>query len=423
MKLRNRCRFALILFGTLAVSFRASAQNPVTDWNNIAIMSALAASQVTAPGSSAQAGSILYLAYVHLAIYDAVNAIDHRFQSYGGDISAPADASKEAAAIEAAYRMLVYLFPDLAGTLTTQYNAALAVIPNGTAKTAGMQAGQAAATLVIGLRTGDGRGASVPYTFPSVPTPGVWIKTPPAFAAPAIPWLSKLVPFTMSSPSEFRPDPPYSLASAEWADDYNQVKALGAVNSTVRTAEQTEIGLFWTDHVGTQYSRAFRALAVSRNLDISDTARLFATLFTTGADALIGCWDAKYYYSFWRPVTAIPNGDIDGNPATIKDPLWMPLLATPNHPEYPSAHSCQTGSYAAGLKNFFGTPNVTLVVTSTVTNTTHTFTSTKDWEKEVEYARIYAGFHYHNSVVQGVVLGKKVSDKVARDYFQLLSKH
>ena len=423
MKLRNRCRFALILFGTLAVSFRASAQNPVTDWNNIAIMSALAASQVTAPGSGTQAGSILYLAYVHLAIYDAVNAIDHRFQSYGGDISAPADASKEAAAIEAAYRMLVYLFPDLAGTLTTQYNAALAVIPNGTAKTAGMQAGQAAATLIIGLRTGDGRGANVPYTFPSVPTPGVWIKTPPAFAAPAIPWLSKLVPFTMSSPSEFRPDPPYSLASAEWADDYNQVKALGAVNSTVRTAEQTEIGLFWTDHVGTQYSRAFRALAVSRNLDISDTARLFATLFTTGADALIGCWDAKYYYSFWRPVTAIPNGDIDGNPATIKDPLWMPLLATPNHPEYPSAHSCQTGSYAAGLKNFFGTPNVTLVVTSTVTNTTHTFTRTKDWEKEVEYARIYAGFHYHNSVVQGVVLGKKVSDQVSRDFFQPLSKH
>jgi hypothetical protein len=227
----------------------------------------------------------------------------------------------------------------------------------------------------------------------------------------------------MSSPSEFRPDPPYSLASAEWADDYNQVKALGAVNSTVRTAEQTEIGLFWTDHVGIQYSRAFRALAVSRNLDISDTARLFATLFTTGADALIGCWDAKYYYSFWRPVTAIPNGDIDGNPATIKDPLWMPLLATPNHPEYPSAHSCQTGSYAVGLKNFFGTPNVTLVVSSTVTNTTHTFTSTKDWAKEVEYARIYAGFHYHKSVVQGVVLGKKVSDQVSRDFFQPLSKH
>jgi hypothetical protein len=423
VKLQSRFRLALVLCGTLAISFRASAQNPVTDWNNIAITSALAASQVTAPGSSTQAGSILYLAYVHLAIYDAVNAIDHRFQSYGSDISAPASASKEAAAIEAAYRMLVHLFPDLTGTLTTQYNAALSVIPSGAAKTDGMQAGQAAATLIIALRAGDGRGAVVPYSFPSVPTPGVWIRTPPGLLLPAIPWLSKVVPLTMSSPSEFRPDPPPSLTSSEWADDYNQVKALGAVNSAVRTSEQTEIGLFWTEHVGSQYSRAFRALAEARNLDISDTARLFATLFTAGADALIGCWDAKYHYSFWRPVTAIPNGDIDGNPATIKDPSWMPLLATPNHPEYPSAHSCQTGSYAAGLKNFFGTPNVTLVVTSTVTGTTHTFTSTKDWEKEVEYARIYAGFHYHNSVVQGVVLGKKVSDQISRDFFQPLSKH
>jgi hypothetical protein len=407
----------------LAVSSSVSAQNPVTDWNNIAITSALAASQVTAPGSSAQAGSILYLAYVHLAIYDAVNAIDHRFQSYGGDISAPADASKEAAAIEAAYRMLINLFPDLTSSLTMQYNGALGVIPNGAPKTDGMQVGHAAATLIIALRAGDGRGATIPYSFPSVPTAGVWIKTPPAFLAPAIPWLSRVVPLTMSSPSEFRPDPPPSLTSSEWADDYNQVKALGAVNSTVRTTDQTQTALFWTDHVGSQYSRAFRALAVAHNLDISDTARLFATLYTTGADAAIGCWDAKYHYSFWRPVTAIPNGDIDGNPDTVPDPLWLPLLATPNHPEYPSAHSCLTGSFANTLKNFFGNPNVTVVVSSSVTGTTRTFTSTKDWEKEVEYARIYAGFHYHNSVVQGVGLGKKVSDQVSRDFFQPLSKH
>jgi hypothetical protein len=422
MKLQKRFRLALLLCGIVTVSFRASAQNPVTDWNYIAITSALAANQATAPGSNTQAGSILYLAYVHLAIYDAVNAIDHRFQSYGSDVPGSADASKEAAAVEAAYRMLVYLFPDLVGTLTTQYSASLAVIPDTAAKTSGMQIGQSAATLIIGLRTGDGRGAAVPYSFPSVPTPGVWIKTPPAFAAPAIPWLSKVVPFTMNSPSQFRPDPPFSLTSEEWAHDYNQVKALGAVNSTVRTPSQTEIGLFWTDSVGPQYSRAFRALAIGRNLDISDTARLFATLFTTGADALIGCWDAKYHYSFWRPVTAIPNGDIDGNPDTTKDPSWTPLLATPNHPEYPSAHSCQTGSYAAVLKDFFGTSKVTMVVNSTVTNTTHTFTNTKDWEKEVEFARIYAGFHYHNSVVQGVTLGKKVSDQVSRDFFQPLSK-
>lgn len=419
--IRRHRVLSTILAGLAAVGI-TMAQNPVTDWNNTAITAARAASQVTAPGSNTQPGSILYLAYVHLAIYDAVNAIDHRFQSYGPDISAPADASREAAAIEAAYRMLVYLFPDQAPGLTTQYNAALAVIPNGAPKTDGMQAGLAAANSIVALRTGDGRGANVPYTWPFVPTPGVWIPTPPAFAAPALPWLGKMVPFTMNSPSEFRPDPPYLLTSTEWAQDYNQVKALGAVNSAVRTPEQTEIALFWTDHVGSQYSRVLRALAVARNLDISDTARLFATLYTSAADAAIGCWDAKFQYSFWRPVTAIPNGDIDGNQDTIPDSSWTPLLATPNHPEYPSAHGCVTGSLATGLKKFFGTPNVTVVVTSAVTNTTRTFTSTSDWEKEVEYARIYAGFHYHNSVVQGAVLGKKVSDKVAGGYFQPLSK-
>ena len=419
----SRSRVLSITLAGLAALGTMWGQNPVTDWNNTAIAAALAANQVTAPGSSAQPGSILYLAYVHLAIYDAVNAIDHRFQSYGPDISAPSDASREAAAIEAAFRMLVYLFPDLAASLTAQYNAALSVIPLSQAKIDGMQAGLAAANSIIALRTGDGRGASVPYAWPSVPTPGVWIPTPPALAAPALPWLGKMVPFTMNSPSQFRPDPPLSLASTDWADDYNQVKTLGAVKSAVRTAAQTDTALFWTDHVGSQYSRTFRALAVARNLDISDTARLFATLYTTGADAAIGCWDAKYHYNFWRPVTAIPNAAIDGNPDTVPDASWLPLLATPNHPEYPSAHSCVTGALANALTTFFGVPNVTVEVNSAVTKTTRTFTRVSEWEKDVEYARVYAGFHYHHSVVEGIALGKKVSDQVGKNYFQPLSKH
>ena len=413
---------SIVLF-SLAALGTASGQNPVIDWNNTAITTALAANQTTAPGSNSQPGSILYLAYVHLAVYDAVNAIDHRFQSYGPDIPAPADASLEAAAIEAAFRTLVQLFPDQASTLTTQYNADLSLIPDGQAKADGMRVGQAAAASIMTLRAGDGRGASVPYTWPSTATAGVWIPTPPALAAPAIPWLSKVVPFTMKSPSDFRPDPPFSLSSSEWADDYNQVKTLGAVKSTVRTPAQTEIALFWTDHVGVQYSRAFRALAIGRNLDISDTARLFAILYTTGADAAIGCWDAKYYYSFWRPVTAINNGGLDGNQATVADPSWSPLLATPNHPEYPSAHSCVTGSVANALKNFFGTSNVTMVISSAVTSTTRSFTGISDWEKEVQDARVLAGFHYHNSTVQGVTLGRKVSDGVTGGFFQPLSKH
>jgi hypothetical protein len=406
----------------LAAAGTVTAQNPATDWNNIAITTALAASQATAPGSNSPAGSFVYMAYVHLAIYDAVNAIDHRFQSYGPNPFAPAGASRDSAAIAAAYFTLINYFPDQAATLLTQYNAALAAIPDSEAKLDGIGVGRQAANSIIGLRIGDGRGAVVDFTWPSVPTPGVWMPTPPAFARPAIPWLSTMVPFTMRSQSQFRPEPPPALTSAEWAEDYNTTKTLGAINSTVRTPAQTEIGLFWTDHPGSQYARAFRALATAQGLDISDTARLFATLYISAADAGIGCWDGKLYYGFWRPITAIRNGDIDGNAGTVADATWTPLGVTPNHPEYPAAHGCVTGSIATVLKNFFGTPQVTLVVTSGVTSTTHTFTSTDDLVTEVENARIYAGFHYRHSVVQGAELGGKVADEVSGNYFQPLKQ-
>lgn len=282
---------------SLAAAGIVTAQNPVIDWNNIAITTALAANQATAPGSNLPASSFVYMAYVHLAIYDAVNAIDHRFQSYGPNPFAPAGASRESAAITAAYYALINYFPDQAATLLTQYNAALAAIPDSEAKLDGIGVGQQAANSIIHMRAGDGRGAAVPFMWSSVPTPGVWIPTPPAFAAPAVPWFSRMVPFTMNSPSQFRPEPPPALTSTEWADDYNLTRTLGAKNSTVRTPEQTEIGLFWTDHPGKQYARAFRALATAQGLDISDTARLFATLYVSAADAGIGCWDGKLYYS------------------------------------------------------------------------------------------------------------------------------
>ncbi len=415
-----RGRLYLLNIVAIAALETAAGQNAVTDWNNIAITAALAANQTTSPGSNTQPGSMLYLAYVHLAVFDAVNAIDHRYRSYGPDISASDTASEAAATVEAAYRMCLYLFPDQAAALATQYTTSMAAIPDGTDKTDGMQAGLAAANSIIALRTGDGRGASVPYTWPSIPTAGVWIPTPPAFAAPAIPWLGHVVPLTMSSSSQFRPGPPPKLDSKEWARAYNEVKDLGAINSTVRTPQQTEIAMFWTDHAGKQYARAFRALAIARNMDVSDTARLFAMLYTAAADGAIGCWDAKFHYSFWRPVTAIQNGDIDGNSKTDKDASWAPIVATPNHPEYPSAHGCVSGAISAELENFFGTSQMTIVVTSTVTNTTHTFTNTNDLIGEVAEARIDAGFHYRFSVNEGAELGSDVAHQVSKKYFRRL---
>ena len=418
-------RTIMILSLALALCGAATAQNPVIDWNAIAVTTALNGNQIVSPASSAPGGMSLYLAYVHLAIYNALNAIDHRFQPYGVEIPAPAGASVDAAVISAAYNSLVFYFPDQSTSLTAQYMAALGLIPDGQPKDDGVQVGKAAANSIITMRAGDGRGANVPYTFPSVPTAGVWIPTPPAHLLPQTPWAGQMVPFTMSSASQFFPEPPPALTSTDWADDYNQVKALGAANSTVRTAQQTEIGLFWTEHTSKQYSRALRSLAVGRALNTSDTARLFAMVWTAVADSFIGCWNAKYTYSFWRPVTAIQNAGLAGNPATVSDPTWMSLGTTPNHPEYPSAHGCLTGAFSGILKGYFGTPNVNFTVSSTFFNPAHvhTFNSTKDLEQEVEDARIYAGFHYHHSMVQGLVLGQHVAHQVLVNFFQPVASH
>lgn len=418
-------RFISLFSLVLSLCCGSKAQNPVLDWNAIAVATALNGNQTISPASNAPGGMSIYLAYTHLAIYDAVSAIDHRFQPYGAGISAPAEASLDAAVISAAYSTLVFYFPDQSASLTMQYTAALSAIPDGQAKDDGVKVGNAAANSIIAMRANDGRGANVPYVYPSVPTPGVWIPTPPAHLPPQTPWAGQMLPFTMTSASQFFPEPPPALTSADWADDYNQVKALGAANSTVRTPEQTEIGLFWTENTSKQYSRALRALAVGHELNSSDTARLFAMVWTAVADAFIGCWNAKYTYSFWRPATAIQNGGIDGNAATIPDPAWLPLGVTPNHPEYPSAHGCLTGALSGILKGYFGTPNVNFTVSSAVFNPphAHTFGSTKDLEQEVEGARIYIGFHYHHSVVQGVVLGQHVANQVLVNFFQPVTNH
>jgi hypothetical protein len=292
----------------------AQTQNAVTDWNNIAVRTALAGNPVIPP--NIPNGMALYLAYVHLAIHDAVNAVQHRYRPYGLPINAANGASAEAAVAAAAYFTLLYEFPAQAATLTATYNGWLAALPD-SGKSDGIAAGTSAANVLYAIRWGDGRGANIPYAFPAVPTPGVWMPTPPAFAAPVTPWMGQMVPFTLSSASQFVPGPPPSISSKEWADDYNEVKAVGAANSTIRTPGQTETGLFWTENTAVQYARALRNLAGAYGLDLAETARLFALVWTSSADALIGCWNAKFKYSFWRPVTAIRNGDIDGNPSGI----------------------------------------------------------------------------------------------------------
>jgi hypothetical protein len=401
-------RSCILLAAVLVFSLAVSASNPVVEWNQIALTTAL-----TTPGTQ------IYLTYVHLAMYDAVNAIDGRYRQYGPEFHGPSDASTEAAAISAAYHILLNYFPGQAETLKGQFDVAIAAIPDGNAKNSGVAVGQVSAARIIALRASDGRGATVPYSYPTSPTPGVWSPTPPAFVPPITPWVGQMLPFTMESASQFLPvNGPPDLGSRKWARQYNEVKLLGAANSTVRTAAQTEIALFWTANPVATYFGAFRQLAVHKNLSLSKSARLLAMLSVAFTDSGIGCWNAKYHFSFWRPVTAIPNGDIDGNPDTVADPSWLPLAPTPPHPEFPAAHGCATGAIARTLQNFFGTSQVEFTVFSTVTQSSHTYYTVGQLEAEAYWARIYAGFHYRHSLDEGFKLGHRVAQHFNENYFQ-----
>jgi hypothetical protein len=394
----------------LLMAVPMNAQNVVTQWN------AIASTTIVTNAKEVSVASGVWFAYVHLAAFDAVNAIDHRFQPYLFTANPPAGANQDAAAVAAAHRILVAYFPAQQPALDAQFAASVAAISDTPANiSAGLAVGEASAQALITARANDGLLANVPYTPPA--GPGFWQPTPPAFGPPLTPWLSQMAPFTMTGAAQFFPDEgPDALDSQQWIDDYNQTKTLGALNSTVRTPQQTEIGLFWTEHTGQQYARAFRNLTTQQGLNTSDAARLMAMLWAGYADAGIGCWNAKFTFSFWRPVTAIQAGG--GNPALTADPNWLPLAKTPSHPEYPAAHGCLTGAVSTILAKYFGTPNLAFSVDSLVTNTTHNFTSTSDLVHEVEAARIYAGFHYHHSVIQGRVLGLKVGHQLVQQYFR-----
>jgi len=407
-------RFALSFGVALLAAATSNAQNAVVQWD------AIASTTIITTGKASPASSSVWFAYVHLAVFDAVNSVDHRFEPYLFTTTVPKGTNKDAAAVAAAHRVLVNYFPAQQTGLDAQFASSLAAIPDSAANiTAGVSVGEASAQALIAARANDGLLASVPYT--PLSGPGYWQPTPPAFAPAATPWLGQMVPFTMTNAAQFFPDEgPPALDSQQWIDDYNLTKTLGALNSTVRTPSQTEIGLFWTDHTGAQYARAFRNLINQQALSTSDSARLMAMLWAGYADAAMGCWNAKFFFSFWRPVTAIPAGG--GNSALAADPTWLPLATTPAHPEYPAAHGCVTGAVATVLAGYFGSSNFTFSVDSLVTNTTHTFSSTDQLVSEVENARIYAGFHYHHSVVQGKVLGRKVARQLMHRYFRRMDE-
>jgi len=409
---------ALLLGAGLVISAftsRVIHADAVSDWSGLATTAAV----VNARRSPAAA--TFDLAYVHVAIYDAVNGIDGRFKPFAVRLHhVPVTASQEAATAAAAYTVLKTLYPSQQAFLDSSYASALAPIPDGPFKDQGIAVGTKVANEFLALRASDGRDANVLYTFGS--GPGVYQLTPgapPPPTSPLTPWVAKAKPFALKSADQFRPDGPTRLTSYKWTRDFNEIKAYGALNNSLRTPEQTEIGLFYgIENPVTQYNRIFRAFAVAQGFSLADSARFFAQLYVTNADSLMAAWDAKYYFNFWRPVTAIRAGDTDGNDNTVADADWLPLAVTPPHPEYPAAHGTFTGGYSTFLRLFFGTKRVHITLTSTAVATPRTFDNTDDLIKEIIDARVFGGMHYRNSVEDGIVVGKKVAKWVAKHYFR-----
>ena len=376
----------------------------------VALWNEIAADAIVVTAANPPASSGVLIAIVQLAVYDAVVAIVGEYEPYATSIVAPQGASVDAAVAQSAHDVLVDLLPAQAAALDARLAETLAGIPDDQAKADGIWVGRQVAVGVLANRAGDGRFADLPYEF-LPPGPGIYQPTPPALSTtPLVPWVAQLRPFTMTSPSQFRPGPPPSLHSRRWANAFNLTKAYGDINSSVRNAEQSEIAVFWTEHGVRQWNRNIRRQANNEALGDIETARLLAITNTAMADAWIACWDAKYYYSVWRPVTAIQQGDTDGREDTVADPNWLPFRTTPNHPEYPGAHACISTAASHALRRFFKRDHTVFPMDAIIADVTyvHTFRRYTDAGAEARAARIFGGMHYDFSNDAGARIGREV---------------
>ncbi|MFB9237950.1 phosphatase PAP2 family protein [Plantactinospora siamensis] len=354
-------------------------------------------------------------AMVHGAIYDAVNAIAGTpYQPYL--VAPPADGAEsvDAAVATAGYRVLDSVYPAQHSALQAQYDNSLAAVPDGAAKQRGIAVGEATAAAMIAARRNDG--AYGPQTFPVGTAPGQWRPTPPGYGNDGA-WVGQVRPFLLPSATMFRTAGPPALTSAEYARDYNEVKAIGSVSSTVRTADQTQAAIWWHDRRLVVWEIR-RQLVTTQHLDALAAARMFAMAILTEADAVIACYNEKAAWNRWRPVTAIRLGDTDGNPATAPDPGWTPLLVTPPHPDYTSGHTCDTGATMSALAYFFGRDDIPFSAYSSDAGARRSFPSFSAALNEVISARIWGGIHTRSADVQGAGIGLRATAYMAAHYFQ-----
>jgi hypothetical protein len=398
----------------------------VLDWN----ATALATVRGSLPAKF-QIESDLYMAYVQASVYDAVVKIAGRYEPYHDFTSpvSPRGASLPAAVTAAAYTALAYYFPAQQASLQATYTAYLGGL-SADGQAAGVAIGQAAAEDIIAERTGDGRDAAISTPYGAGPlTPGVWVFAPlPSLQSAQTPWLAFMRPFTLQTPSQFRVGPPPSLTSPRYTRDLNEVQAYGSATSTVRTLEETAIAQFWNAFATNQANVMMAGVVNAHAMDAVDAARSFAMVNMVDTDAGIACWDSKYHYLLWRPVTAVQHADIDGNPATTADATWTPLLVTPNHPEYPAAHGCVTGAESDLLTAILHTRKIQVDYpgsvggASTLTTTRH-YATASDLRREIVNARVWAGLHFRTSATVGVKLGRAVARYALDHYFQRTHYH
>ena len=400
---------AVILCGTVKADV-------ITEWNQRAQQALLTAH--TSPIASSRV-----LAIVHVSVFDAVNGIERRYAPIHVDFDAPPGASRRAAAVQAAYAALVKLFPSQKPDLDAARESSLASIASDDAAedsqsiVRGIEWGQKVADDILLWRSTDGF-TPAPPAFLGGMGVGQWRPTPPGFLPGAGPQFAYMTPWALNSPSQFRPSGPPALTSDQYAADFNEVKEIGSISSSTRSAEQTQIAVFWNGNTPAYWNRIATSVAEERHTTLSENARLLALLNVAMADGVISCWDAKYTYVFWRPITAIRLASTDGNPATIEDAGWTPLLVTPNFPEYPSGHATVSPAAAVVLGTYFGNDAEFTLTSETLPGVVRTYASFTQAADEAFDARIYGGIHFRSACRDGRALGTQVGSFVTANVAQ-----
>jgi hypothetical protein len=381
----------------------------ITEWNAIAARTIFTENATPIPTSG------LYFGFVSLAVYDAVVAIEGRYEPVMPQPRPQAHASPEVAAATAAYLVLDHFFPASHAALATDYEAALADVADGVGKVHGVRVGRAAATTVIEARVDDGRGAEVPQ--PGGTETGQWRTTPDAFLPMLAPWLGFVDPLLVDSATGWLPGPD-TLDSEAYATDFLEVKQYGARDNSLRSPEQTATAHFWNTNSVLKYQLALADRLAGTGFDIADAARAFAILNAGTGDSLIACWRGKYDFEYWRPVTAIRLGDTDGNDGTEGDPAWTSLFAAPPYPDYPSGHACITGAFSETASHLFGADDIDVTVPSLATTPARFFATADELDRQTENGRIWLGIHFRKAMTDGTRLGHDVVDAVITEHFQ-----